>query len=113
MEESTGVDWLDELIDEYPTKRTDRAIERLGRLFKEIPQRIMEVAVDKYLLEQSFFPKVGDLAKYVQWAKRIRPYEIASQVADEELLRWEQERGTMPADEILVTDYLEWDEVPG
>lgn len=107
---TTGVGWLDELMDEYPTNRTEKAIARLGRVFKDVPDRVMAAAVDKYMAEQKFFPKVSDLTNYVTWAQRDMPYEASAQIIDEQILRWEQDRGMFPDDDRLGTDYLKWDE---
>lgn len=116
--------WIEDLIDEYPTKRSDGAIVRLARVFRGVPDSTMQAAVDSYMLSgQQFFPKVSDLAPYVreaqEQARGPEPYAQVKRVrygrwlgesgeyhSDEEILRWEQARGTMPADNLLDT---EWD----
>lgn len=105
-------EWLADLIDEYPTKRTDSAIRRLVRVFSDYDNDVMQAAVDVYLLNEKYFPKVGDLAPYVKQAAEdargdISYSELEQQwrYTDSEMLVWEQERGTMPEDELLNTEY--------
>ena len=101
--------WLEDLIDEYPTKRNDRAVARLVRVFAGTPDNVMSQAVADYLLAEQFFPKVGSLRPYVQTAEETargetRYNDIAEQgrrYSDAEMLAWEQERGTMPPDDEL------------
>lgn len=117
------MNWLEDLIDEYPTNRSDRAIVRLARVYRDETDTVMQAAVDAYMLAgEKFFPKVGDLAPYVREAQEQErgpePYSQVKRVrygrwlsesgeyhSDEEMLRWEQERGTMPPDELLDTEW--------
>lgn len=117
--------WLEDLIDEYPTNRSDSAIERLARVFSEVSDETMQAAVDAYMLAgEKFFPKVGDLVPYVKEQQEQdrgpEDYDDIQQVkygrwrsltgehyTDEEMLRWEQERGTMPDDDELGTDWAD------
>ena len=101
--------WLNDLIDEYPTNRSDGAIKRLARIFAQYDDDTMQRATDSYILEGKYFPKVADMKAYVDHAL----YAVAQQGpehSDDEILAWEQERGTMPPDAELETDYLEWDD---
>lgn len=118
------MNWLADLLDEYPTNRSDKAVERLARVFQDEPDSVMQPAVDAYMISgQKFFPKVGDLAPFVresqEQARGPEPYsqvkrarygrwqsETGEHYSDDEILRWEQARGTMPSDEFLDT---EWD----
>lgn len=106
--------WLNELIDEYDTQKiNDGRLLRLGRAFKDEPPDIMQAAVLAYVRENKYFPRTADLNPYVQIARENNrghlPYHQIQQqprFTDEDILRWEQQRGTMPADALLGTDYL-------
>lgn len=116
-------DWLDDLLDEYPTNRSDNAIARLVRVFRDVDDETMQAAVDAYMMDgNEFFPKVASLAPYVQAAQEDDrgpvPYDqirrvhygrwqsvIGEHYSDEEILAWEQRRGTMPPDDELGTEY--------
>ena len=103
--------WLEDLIDEYPTKRSDKAVARLARVFSEFPQDIMRRATDEYMLNETWFPRAASLRPYVKLAEEatrgdVRYNDIAEQgrrYSDAEMLAWEQERGTMPPDDELAT----------
>ncbi len=105
--------WLKDLMDEYPTNRSDVSIDRLERIFEQYDEETMRQATDLYILEGKYFPKVADMKKYVDHAlyqvaqqdsnPRDRHREIQA-MDDEEIadldarmLAWEQERGTMGA----------------
>ena len=109
-------DWLEDLLDEYPTdQRSDKAIARLARVFSELPDGIMRSAVDRYLLNEKWFPRVADLQPYVAQAAEdgrgsipladegavIRYGRFISAESqpytDDDLYLFEVERGTMPA----------------
>ena len=68
-------DWLKDLMEEYPTGRSDKAIKRLVRVFAEVDDITMQRAVDRYLIRERFFPKVADIRPYVEAA----PYDINEQ----------------------------------
>lgn len=96
-------DWLAELLDEYPTKRTDAAINRLVRVYGDVPDSIMLKAVDSYMLDGHFFPKVADLRPFVREAQENargdKAYEaIVQQVkyTDDDIMAWEIARRSMP-----------------
>ncbi len=108
--------WLKDLMDEYPTNQSESSQIRLGRIFSEHEPDIMQAAVDEYLLNEKFFPKVSTLKPYVDWAleqargvKSYRQLEQDGQLifSDEELLKFEQERGTMPSGESVGSEWLE------
>ncbi len=115
--------WLEDLMDEYPTKtkdgkelRSESALVRLGLIFNKNEPDIMQAAVDEYLLNEKFFPRVATLKPYIDWAleqargvKSYRQLEQDGQLifSDEELLKFEQERGTMPAGEAVGSEWLE------
>ncbi len=116
--------WLDDLLEEYPTKRSDGAIMRMVRVFSEYDDDTMRTAVDAYMLEGTYFPKVSDLHPYILHAlyavKQQGPteYEKILQMNDDEIaevdarmLAWEQERGTMPDDTQLDSEYEEREKV--
>jgi hypothetical protein len=103
--------WLKDLLEEYPTNtewsyRSDAAIERLSRIYGQYDDETMRRATDSYILEKKYFPKVSDMKPYVDHAL----YAVKQQgpeYSDEEILAWEQERGTMPPDSQLDTEYEE------
>lgn len=70
------MDWLTMLVDEYPTKRTDSALNRLELAFQDEEDRVMQTAVLRYMRENRFFPSIADLNKYVRHAK----YDLAEGV---------------------------------
>ncbi len=102
--------WIKDLMDEYPTNRSDVSIDRLERIFEQYDDKTMSQATDLYILAGKYFPKVADMKKYVDHAlyavKQQGPteYEKVLQMDDDEIeeldarmLAWEQERGTMGA----------------
>ena len=112
-------DWLNDLMDEYPTNRSDNAIIRLARVFADTPAAVMQTAVDTYMKDgNKFFPKVGDLSPYVkaveEWQGRAlvlsteQSYErgmvpvhrkldgVDKDALDAQIALWEVARGTMP-----------------
>lgn len=96
-------EWLEELLDEYPgTKRTSKAMHRLGMVFGEVPNDVMLAAVYKYMREQTYFPSVSDLRPYVQVALEAQRGEWPEMQIrfgkdeDEARLAWEQSLGLMP-----------------
>jgi len=95
-------DWLEDLLDEYPTKQSDKAIARLVRVYADTADPVMRRAVDQYLLHERFFPKVADLRPYVDQAiEESRGMEYANAgerfaATDADLYAMEVERGTMP-----------------
>jgi len=109
-------DWLEDLFNEYPTdQRSDMAIARLARVFSEQSDGTMRSAVDRYLLNEKWFPRVADLRPYVAQAAEdargsipladegavIRYGRIISAesqpCSDDDLYLFEVERGSMPA----------------
>jgi hypothetical protein len=121
-------DWIKELMDEYPTGRSDAAIDRLARIFGEYDDSLMQRAVDAYMLKSEYFPKVGDLFPHVQHAQyQVKQQDIMKpgieaknkwgtrfwlslgigDKDDAEILAWEQQRGTMPPDDQLESEWLE------
>jgi hypothetical protein len=90
--------WLNDLVDEYPTKRTETAIVRLARIYNEYSASIMQAAVDDYMLSEQFFPKVATLKPYVDLAVENARGRDRIQHTDGEILAWEIERGTMTGD---------------
>jgi hypothetical protein len=97
--ESTGVSWLDDLIDEYPTNRTVTAQLRLFRVFKQEGDATMVEAVTQYIRHESFFPRVSSLRPYVDAAKeraRVKPKADPAV-----MLAYEQAQGWMPPDDEL------------
>lgn len=115
-------DWLNDLMDEYPTNRSDDAISRLGRVFADVPAGIMQSAVDAYMRDgNKFFPKVGDLSPYVTKLQEWQPQEWAAEQwhewnmlqlrrqikhSDEQMAAWEVARGTMTADALPVAEMI-------
>lgn len=94
-------EWLDALMDEYPTKRTDKAIARLYKVYADMAEDVMSEAAYAYMKAGKFFPKVADLNQYVKEAEEMArgtPFEESPgrPPTDEELLAFEQARGTMP-----------------
>lgn len=77
-------DWIKDLIEEYPTGRSDTAIKRLMRVYAEVDDITMQRAVDRYLVHEKFFPKVADLRPYVEAA----PYDIDEQGVIHYYGRW-------------------------
>jgi hypothetical protein len=105
-------DWLTELLDEYPTERkdgksirTDSSINRLIRVFEDVPDHVMQKAVYAYMRQGVWFPKIADLRPFVNSAvedeRGDKPYgELDQQLkyggySDEDMYTWEVERGTM------------------
>ena len=115
--------WLKDLLGEYPTKRSDAAIDRLERIFEQYDEETMRQATDLYILEGKYFPKVADMKAYVDHAL----YQVAQQdsnprdryreiqaMDDDEIAQldgniqvWEQRRGSMPDDAQLDSEYEE------
>ena len=94
--------WLRDLRDEYTyfkdgkpiVGRTVGAQARLLRVFSDQPDEIMEEAIRRYLLKESWFPKVVDLSPYIQDAERAIQQQV---YPDEVIYTWELERGSMPS----------------
>jgi hypothetical protein len=107
-------DWLNELVDEYQNQKiNDTRLFRLGRAFQDEPADIMQAAVLAYVRENKYFPRTADLNPYVLQAHedargRIPYHQLQQQprYSDDDILAWEQRRGTMPPDYLLETDYL-------
>lgn len=123
--------WLVELMDEYAhfsEKRSDAAIARLARIFGIYSPAVMSAAVDKYILqnERGYFPTVGELKPFVDSvvetiermpndptpAERRRWHEVQMaklrvrfEHGDDEIMAFEQRRGTMPTDENIGSEY--------
>jgi len=102
--------WMEDLMDEYPTNRSDRAIARLTRTFADKEQDVMEKAADLYMLAGNrFFPKVSDFVDYVKeaegqvnnwgyyWGKQIRQAKEGEDytAVDDAILEWELANGHM------------------
>lgn len=93
--------WLEDLLDEYPTARSDAAISRLMRVFADVPAGVMRTAVDAYMRQGSFFPKIADLRPFVDTAQQRAINEgwpdgnPHGGYSDEFMYQWELERGTM------------------
>lgn len=124
--------WLSELLDEYPlatdsTSKQFRSRSSLARLvsaFLHVPSEVMSAAVVEYMKENQYFPKLSDLNPYVLEAEKVyhptaRPYDDWERIAsiqnmsdddkehlDSVMLRWEQQRGTMPATEKIGSEWL-------
>ncbi len=109
-------DWLKDLKDEYPTRRSNNAQVRLARVYGQYDDSTMQAAVDAYMLRERFFPKVGDLRPYVDavleaergedaplevkrqiHAARMRKLRDGIEYTDDDMYAWEVARGTMPA----------------
>jgi hypothetical protein len=106
------LDWLNELIDEYSNQKIDdKRLLRLGRAFSAESAEIMQDAVLSYIRENKYFPRTADLNPYVLAANEDKRGEIKyrdlenqfsygrfghGSYSDDDILRWEQQRGTMP-----------------
>lgn len=94
-------DWLDDLLDEYPTNRTDSAIARLARVFADIPDEVMRTAVDNYMRHGQYFPKIADLRPFVDMAQEdmrgdwLAAHEPITAYPDIYIYEWEVSRNTM------------------
>ncbi len=113
--------WLDELLDEYPTETkdgrtivSDRTILRLGKAYANESGDVMTLAVTTYIADNQFFPRTASLRSYVENAHAAIDESngrvLGMIYSDKDLLRFEQERGSMPADELLGTDWLKEEE---
>lgn len=120
--------WYETLIDEYPTRRTDgselrsqASKLRLLEYFHDQEPAVMETAVRRYMLAgERFFPRVADLAAYVNAAKETArgqslgsehlcygrwPAVAGRKYSDEEIYLWELGQGTMPPVELIGREY--------
>ena len=115
--------WLEDLIDEYPTNRTDSAIQRLASAFSYEDDALMEWAVEKYMKENQFFPKLSSMNPYVNLAKKeagrfSTPQEARYDVmlnnaratgdftaVDDAILRWETARGGLAEDDSMTINH--------
>ena len=96
--------WLLDLKDEYPSKRTPEAQARLYRVFKQYGNEIMQAAVDRYMLEQKYFPKIGDLKPYVDVVledNRGRSYDDLGTNGQVSYGRWPSETGQFYSDDVI------------
>ena len=116
--------WLDDLLEEYPTNRSDGAIMRMVRVFSDYDNDTMRKAVDAYMMEGKYFPKVSDLHPYILHALyRVEQQDMEKdketpedrearlKVEDEKYLRIEQAAGSMPDDAQLDSEYEECERV--
>lgn len=91
--------WLEDLLDEYPTNRTDSAIARLLRVYSGESDEVMRMAADAYMQAGKFFPKIADLQPFVKAAQERergdwnRPPAIT--YPDDFMFDWEVARGSM------------------
>lgn len=126
--------WINDLIANYHTQIVDKdgkvkpayaqRARILQRLFGGRGASVLSAAVDQYILEQKFFPSAAEFRPYIQIAEEqsrgqwpdeqinpimmIRAMTNAERMTlDEQILAWEQSRGTMPGNEQLDTEYLE------
>lgn len=108
--------WFSELVDEYKpsaAKRSDRALARFVRIMsKHYEPEVLADAVDEFILsnESGFFPSVGEFRPYANRAAERARAHVGVGAVDVKILRFEQERGTMPPNEQLGTDYLTWED---
>lgn len=122
------MNWLEDLLDEYPTGRSDRAIQRLRNSFASEPHTVMEAAVIVYMRENKFFPKISDLNDYVEraridnntwgarWSELLEAAKKTGDYSrvDDIILEWEVGRGEMPVNagernywDVVTTDLVE------
>ena len=96
-------DWLNDLRDEYPTKRSPEAQARLFRIFRHYDTDTMQAAVDRYMLEQRYFPKVGDLKPYVDVAAEDARGKSYQAIFDGQVIygRWASETGKFYSDDVI------------
>ena len=99
------MNWIETLLDEYPTKRTDTAILRMMAAYSTEHLFMMQRAVVEFMKDgNKFFPKVADLAKYVEkvnspdyftdWLAKCKQ-SGNYQEYDNFMLQWELEQGTI------------------
>lgn len=112
------MDWLTELLDEYPTKRTETAVSRLVKVFEDTPDSIMQQATYAYMRHGQFFPKIADLRPFVDAALEddrggVSFSELDQQgqiryggYSDDEMLAWEIERGSMREESKIEAEIL-------
>jgi hypothetical protein len=95
--------WIEILLDEYPTKRSDDAIGRFAKFFgDQYEPEVLAMAVNDYMLAgEKFFPKIPDFVSYVRNAADravVASTRRTDWFDDNDLLAFEQRRGSMPAD---------------
>jgi len=102
------MEWLKELIDEYPAGKSDRSVRRLVRVFSEFSDDVMMAATNDFLLNSSskFFPRANELRPFVESANRDANNVLVldskgREDVDDWLLKWEQECGLMPSLEAM------------
>ena len=106
--------WIKELIDEYPTKRSQVAIVRLVRVYSKYSDETMRLAVDRYMLNEYFFPKVANLRQYVNAVLEDGRGDIAYHAEGERVRygRWLSQESQAYSDQALYDFELSRDTVP-
>lgn len=97
------MNWLTELIDEFSTEKrrpSQARIDRMVRIFRDVPEIVMQTAVDNYMrrARHAFFPAVSELNPFVDAAQvefNSGPHKRTAS-GDDEIYEWELRRGTMP-----------------
>lgn len=100
--------WLEDLLDEYPTNRTESAIKRLAAAFANEETAVMGAATMAYMRDgNEFFPKISTLSNYVkmaridnntwevQWRARLDEAKASGDytAVDAAIMAWETGRG--------------------
>jgi len=97
------MNWIEILLDEYPTKRSDNAIARFAKFFNDqfTPEVLADAVSDFMLAGEKFFPKIPDFVNYARNADdraTVAGTRRTDWFDDADLLRFEQRRGTMVSD---------------
>lgn len=108
------MNWITELMDEYPTGRSDNAIQRLRAAFANEEKAVMDAAIMAYMRDgNEFFPKISTLSKYVsvarvdnntwqvQWQAQLDEARATEDytAVDDAIMQWEIARGELPVKE--------------